>query len=251
MRYAKIQLIPNAGNLVVAYLAASGVVSVDGPGVTQEDAVQLVGQLAMQRDAAQLATRDRMRVAVYDSSGRFLGISTTSASKPGMPADVRAGGATMLPLVGDAPLVGDPWARDLADAIDNVTRAIARAKTATKPPVGGAPIVPAGLPLAAAILVGGAAVAVIGSVAAWRYLDPELRRDTAAIGAAATAYTDRLRTAAQTGTMPGPSEIEKSVAERVRARASSERTTGLLVGGGIALGSAGLALGAAYLGARA
>jgi hypothetical protein len=111
-----------------------------------------------------------------------------------------------------------------------VLRRIAKAKQTD---TGAGMITPAVAPAVVAIIVGGAALAVVAGAAAWRYLDPDLRRDVAQVQAAATMFSARLQTNRETGKMPDPSPVETGVAKRIEKLAKDETQRGLLVGGAV------------------
>jgi hypothetical protein len=231
-RYARIDYNPAAAELVAAtitgWAAMSGVER--GPGLRQDDAAQLAADLAVTRGIiATAGDPEQTRYAVYDSGGTFLRVQTPQGPE-------LENGETAIPIAGDYPFPPagfkrpydralDPnenWARDLVLAIDRCLRDLKRTEQAGSIPAGYGIEIPPDVqlgavpPLSIAIIVGGAAVAVIGTVATWRFLNPELRVQVASVRAAAKAYQARLAVLQTTGTMPGASPIEVANAAAVR-----------------------------------
>jgi hypothetical protein len=265
-RYARVTYNPAAAEIVAAKLtgwAAMGAASPEqGPGLTQDETVQFVADLAVLRHFAACG-RNRVKWAVYDAAGSFLRIEWSRDF-----AELGEG-ETALPVVGDEapppagmardyPAARDPtptWPRDLTLAIDALLREIKGAEVAGSIPPGygfealpggpGGEAIQSAWPIAAiAIVVGGAAVALIGKDAVWRYFDPTVRNHAASLRSAAKAYQMRLEVQEQTGVMPAASSIETSNAATVGelAKGQSRRYWGY---GAAAL--AGLGGGAALL----
>jgi hypothetical protein len=236
--YAKIDWQPNASELVATALAASAEVpsvGVDVAGaVAKADLQQLAAGLALYRDSNMLGARNLARLATFDAQGSFLGIVRADPTDPQLGDRVKQ----FYAIAGDGPIVNVPggaglpdnWGAQLARATDDVLRRIAKAKQ-TDP--GAGMITPAVAPAVVAIIVGGAALAVVAGAAAWRYLDPDLRRDVAQVQAAATMFSARLQTNRETGKMPDPSPVETGVAKRIEKLAKDETQRGLLVGGAV------------------
>lgn len=265
-KYARVTFNPLAAEIVAAKLtgwAAMGAAGpARGPGLTQDEAVQFVTELAILRHSAACGLR-RQQYAVYDASSGML--DTVLWSQPLVSID----GKHIIPIVGDEspPPVGlrgdyspslDPtktWPRDLVLAIDNLLRQLKRAELGGSVPAGyglepppggpGGEVVTAAWPLPiVAVVVGGAAIAVIGTAALWRYLDPEVRNRAAVIRAAAKSYEQRLQVLATTGTMPPASSIETSNAAAVVEMAKTQ--AGLYWGYGAAA-IVGIGGGAAFV----
>lgn len=146
----------------------------------------------------------------------------------------------------------DNWGELLGRALDHSLSVIADAKQLHAEPSGVTAELaqaPGVLPLS--IIVAGTAASIIGSVAAWRALDPEARIAIEAIGAASEAYRERIRIFESSGKMPPPSETEKSAAEKVKEAAGEGGTNGWLIAGGVAGGMAvGIGVGALVLSRR-
>ena len=234
-------------------------------GMTHADAVQVAVGLAQLRD---LVTVPRGRTVAIYRGGRFVRCELYAT--PEQLAKLDADPAlSWVPIVGTTPLQSPPvgqslvqlgeqhgipsvtaavpkdWGRQLALAIDGVlgdiadTRAGAEAfEVPTMQPALALPIV--------ALIVGGAAVAVVGAVGVWRYFNPDLRAKTEAIAAASTAYSERLQVFERTKVMPPVSAIEEGAAAAVVEAAKSETSAAWYFGGGVAGGVAlsTLALGA-------
>ena len=221
-------------------------------GMTHADAVQVAVGLAQLRD---MVTVPRGRTVAIYRGGRFVRCELYAT--PEQLAKLDADPAlSWVPIVGTTPLQSPPvgqslvqlgeqqgvpsvtahvpsdWGRQLALAIDGVlgdiadTRAGAQAfEVPTMQPALALPIV--------ALIVGGAAVAVVGA-------------KTEAIAAASTAYSERLQVFERTKVMPPVSAIEEGAAAAVIEAAKSETSAAWYVGGGVAGGVAltTLALGA-------
>src|SRR5262245_12227097 len=246
----------------LAQAALSAVIlapEIKGTGLSAGDAVQVATYFAMLRDV--VASYDarkggpHAKMALYTADGKpyrmvdFVGHTDTLASE--MKAKKLMGAL----VVGDAPFV-DPhvrltswtpvpnWGRKLALALDQVLIEFSKAEQGPNVPIGFAEITPAVLPLAlgtVAVIVTGAALALIGSVAAWRYLDPDLRRDSLIVRQAAENYAQRLSIFQDTGKMPPPSENETKGIDTVEKLASARGTTEwgwvAAIAGGLCAGS--------------
>lgn len=238
--YAKVDYVMGGGDVIAASVTAWAALPTEtGPGLDQGDATQLATDLSVIRHTATLEEIGCW--AIFDAAGAFRGKRYERLRMPDVPEGWQA-----LPIVGDerlpstTPLAGEglpkDWGRQLALAIDRTIEQIAKAKTAAGAPAGfGSLTVPIASPALVAIIVGGAALAVIGTVAAWRYLDPGLRTRIAEVRAAAKSYQDRLRVKNETGTMPPPSPIETSNADAV-ATAAGEREKSDWLWGAAAVG---------------
>jgi len=233
----------------------AGVGAERGPGLDQADAIQVATHLALLRHGVLGA--DLAKVAVYEQAaapawntftmGRFLG---TFAPGQGPKNAYR------IPIVGTERLWTRPagpglpvdWSRVLALAIDEVLARIAKAESGASQPSGerstaDLQVLPLGI---LTVIVGGAAAVIIGATALWRYLDPALRADIAAIEQAGSDYKKRLHLLKTTGVLPAPSENEKSLADRVEARSKTQIPGRWVLGGSIAGGVlAGILLSAA------
>jgi hypothetical protein len=154
-------------------------------------------------------------------------------------------GYSFIPIVGDAPFLKTAtraqnfnptsgWGRKLALAIDEVQQRIGRSEQGGDVPAQMSPAVFRAVPLV--VIVTGAAIAVIGSVAVWRFLDPDLRRDIVMIEDAARNYATRLGLWKETGTMPPPSVAEQEALSTVESLAKARSGSDWLWGAGIAGG---------------
>jgi len=233
-------------------------------GLTQSDAIQVAAGLAMLRDSV---TVPRLRTLAVYRGGEF---QARELATPERLAELDADPAlSWVPIVGTTPLesppvgasvvqageqlgvpsitahVPDDWGRQLALAIDGVLHDIADARSGGETYDAPGAVNVLALPIVA-VIVGGAAVAVIGAVGAWRYFNPDLRAKTEAITAASEAYAARLQVLENTKTMPPVSLIEEGAAAAVIASAKDESSSAWLLGGGFAGGvaAATLALGA-------
>jgi hypothetical protein len=252
---ASIHYLPAEAEIVVARVtswAAQGDPISHGPGLDQVDASQLAAHLAYLRHVC--AWGPSWYQGAWFDRGRLLGIRPYAWGTP-----VRgglAGTRVWVPIVGQEPFrrskfpesgMGADWPKMLALACENVLKKLADAETgnAAEPGwgsefPGGAEVVPGGIGLAGiAIIVAGAAVGVIGTAAAWRYLDPETRIETASIAAASRAYEVRLRAQMQSGRELPPSPIEQAQADRVRQAAGKSETNHYLWGGAALAGLGG------------
>lgn len=248
--------LPAHAEMVVARItswAAMGDPVSRGPGLDQGDATQVAAHVAYLRHLCAFGDGwDRM---AWYQDGRFYGVRTVGSAAP---VD-RLRTARGYPVIGEEPFrkppfgsssLGDDWPHQLAMACDTVLRRLTKAETADAVPrgwggefPGGAEPIPGGIGLGGiAIIVAGAAVGVIGTAAAWRYLAPEARIEIASIAAAARAYETRLQLQIQSGVELPPGPIETAQAERVRRAASTAQshmyTIGAAVVGGLGGGMA-------------
>lgn len=250
--YAKVDLVPGVAEVIATAMGGLASSNVEGPGLTQEDCVQLVSRWAWYRDRMMRGSAGNIKVALY-YNGAFQRVwEGPIANLQKLLAD---GKCTARLITGDGPLVspipggpglGDDWAVQLAKAIDCTTTRIKKAKQGGDIPIGLASFTkPIVAPAVVAIIVGGAAVAVIGSVAVWRYFDPDLRKHVATVQGAVAAYDARVAVGKATGTMPPPSPLELGAKKAVEDAASTETTSSLLWGlgiaGGLTAGAVGLA----------
>lgn len=258
--WARVSYTPVAAQAALAALALSP--EAHGPGLSAGDAVQVAAYLATLRDV--VATFNPMtggpgaQILEYDKSNKQVCIYNVNAQQAVDVEDhITSKGNRGVLLVGDAEFYGwstqpatradgiqvgpvDAWGKKLALALDQVLEKIGSAEQGPNIPVGMAQAVNAAIPLAAlAVVVTGAALAIIGAVAAWRYLDPDFRRDALAIKTAAENYAQRLNIMTTTGQMPPPSENEKSAAQAVESYAKERSTTDWLWGAGIFVGLIG------------
>ncbi|MHC4218174.1 MAG: hypothetical protein ACYSU7_06915 [Planctomycetota bacterium] len=238
---------------LVGWAAMAGAGPDKGPGLTQNESVQFAAQLASLRTAIARSGKS-IELAAYDGENRFV---RTLIATPESELDPDL---HYFPIVGTDPVpaanggeLGKRWGADLVLAIDRLLAQIAKSERAGEAPAGygAAPmpgIMPAALPVAAiAVLVGGAAVAVIGTAAVWRYLDPEVRTRAAAVTSAAQSYQARILAAQTTGVMPPPSPIEVATAEIVQKAAGEQRTRYYLYGAAALAGIGGGAALVSYL----
>lgn len=244
--YGVVQWIPGSEQTVAATLLTYAATDT-AAGLGQDDAVQLASGLASLRTVCSTPLGGG-KFALYASDGRLLG--TRVATQADLEEAYRRE-RMPVPIVGDNPLTRPPvgagdaadWGPTVALAIDRVLGKVNQARTAGS--AQGAQVTPAlALPVMV-LIVGGAALSIIASVAAWRYLDPELRGEVAAVTAAADAYRARLDIYSQTGQMPPTSDVERSVADQIRGLAKERRnnrwavTAGVV--GGTVVGAVGLA----------
>lgn len=220
--------------------------------IDHDVAVQACTALMVQRNAVTMSYRGTM-VLFEKASGNF--VRTEAYYKAGEAVEraaeyERDGKLVPLPLLGLDPLFDlspgsgpvPKWGPTLALALDQCVRRIAKSETSTSP--GGAEVIPAIEPLSIgtiAVIVGGVAVAVIGGIAAYRFLEPSARVQIAAVEAATLAYQERLAVFEKTGQMPSVSEIERAnAASVVEAAKSSGRADWIVTGaavGGTAVGA--------------
>lgn len=244
LRYARVAARLGFAQAVAVKIAIADKLSVGkGPGLTQDEATQVCASLAWSRDVAMYGRP--ARIAAFQG-GKLIGADYYRAGD----------GIENVPIVGDAPKrqivpPGDglpaDWGVTLANACDAVLGMIRKSETATQIPIGYSMQIPAAFPVVSALIVGGLAVTVIGSVAAWRYLSPEARTSLALVEASATAYRARLAAYQETGKMPPASELETNTATMVKELAEKGRAAGFwsgaavgggavaAIGGGIAL----------------
>lgn len=243
MSYAKVDWSPGGSEIIAVSLGVTA--AADGstgpnPGgtVAHADLVQLATGLSLFRDSNMIGARGLARVACFNKLGSLIGVSRVNPIDPKLPKEC----TSFYTIAGDGPIVSvkggaglpDNWGAQLARASDNCLRRIGKSKQTDGS--GGGMVTPALAPVAIAIIVGGAALAVIGTVAAWRYLDPDLRRDIAQTQVAASAFSARLQALRETGTLPPPSPVETGVAKRIATLSSDETKRGLLYGGAVAGG---------------
>jgi hypothetical protein len=232
---------------------------VKGPGLSAGDAVQVVTYLSVLRDV--VASYDTRRggpyakIALYDGDGKPYRLVDFVGKVGALDAEMGKKGLYGAMVVGEAPFLNPHvdviswtpipgWGRKLALALEGTIIGISNAEQGPDIPAGFAEIIPAILPAVlapVAIIVTGAAIAVIGSVAAWRYLDPDFRRDSTLIRVAAEDYAKRLSIFQDTGNMPPPSENEQKAVDTVEkmasARSNSDWIWAVALAGGLALGS--------------
>jgi hypothetical protein len=273
--WARVDYSSTASNAAWAALAAQAAITSQGPGIGQADAVQMAAEFAATRDLvanwqcrtiAEVTTPAGKPVAIW----KAYGVTEAFQIMDG----INQRGNVGMFIVGDGPLlqygpggfsgpndtsttdanaaqilasISPKWGQKLALALDQVLAQIAIAPQGAAPPATASEIV---LPVVAttAIIVSGVAIAIIGSVAAWRYLDPDLRASALLIRQAAADYAERLGVYAQTGTMPPASDIEKQAAPTVQSMSSSRSKTDWLWGGAVVGGIAGGFLLAAAIG---
>lgn len=213
-------------------------------GLAEADAVQLATGLSVLRSIVSQPYGAGL-FATYDQKGRFLGERFADS------AQLQAWyekGITPTAVVGDNALSPNPagegvpadWSRQLALACDQCNHMVAKARTG--PNIGGPIVASPVLALPAmTVIVTGAAVAVIGATAAWRYLDGEARAQIAAVEKAAEAYQARLEVYQSTGAMPPASEMETAAAGVVKTLSDKRRANrwywagAAVAGGGVAI----------------
>lgn len=270
-KYARVIYSPAVADTVAAKMAGwaamGGLGPERGPGVTQDEAVQLVTNLSVLRHSAAMGV-NAGRFAVYGLSGDFRGVQLNPKAET-LDAEYQ----TAVPIVGDEPPPPaglsspydpnlDPvanWPRKLVLAIDRVCTQIAKSEKGGSIPQGyGFDPLPPGVggegTLAAwpaigivAVIVGGAAIATIGGVAVWRYLDADVRTRTAEISAAGTAYQARLQVYQASGTMPPPGPLETANAKAIEEAAKESSDKYWLIGAAALAGIGGGAALISYL----
>jgi hypothetical protein len=254
-RTARVHYVPAGAEIVVARVtswAAMGDPISHGPGLDQGDATQLAAHLAYLRHLCAFGV-EWSRFAWFQN-GKFMGCRVVDG---GSPAGVdRFQTASGIPIVGEEPFrrqpwgngnLGEQWPWELALACDCVLRQIARSEQSDTPETGWGAEFPgeaepsfSGIGAAGiALIVAGAAVSIIGTAAAWRYLDPQVRIETASAAAAARAYEIRLRTQMQSGVELAPSPIETAQAARIKAQARAAGNTNWTIGGAVVAGLGG------------
>jgi hypothetical protein len=249
-KWARVDFDASAGRAAFALL--------EGPagGLTQNQAVQLVTWLAGLRD--RIAAPGFAQIATWNAAGQSMGLREAfgTAGVQAVLADVKARHLSALYVAGDKPFF-QPHAPDgplhdnprlgikYATALDNIMVRIGKAEQGGEVP---ATVQLGQWQIAAlvAVVVTGAALAVIGTVAAWRYLDPDFRRDALIVHDAAQLYSARLDVFERTGQMPEPSELETQAGPTVERLASERSKTGWIVGaavgGGVLAGTVILGL---------
>jgi hypothetical protein len=253
LQWARVEYQPGAAPVVFARLSLLGTASdaMGLSGMTGNESVQVATYLAGLRDTC--ASWNPLAGGPYATMAAF--------SKTGAPERMLEGNSVYLekkfkelasrdyrftPVVGDAPFLKtatraqdfnptNGWGRKLALAIDEVLQRMGRSEQGgeTPPTVEPAQFARV-IPLI--VIVTGAAIAVIGSVAVWRYLDPDLRRDIVMVEDAARNYATRLGLWKETGTMPPPSVSETEALSTVESLAKSRSGSDWLWGAGIAGG---------------
>jgi len=240
---ALVQFNPAAAVAVRNVLRSAAAMQVTTPvRVATEDLITWGTRVAQLRDRA--VAGGPVRYAVPYGDGGLVESPSTYSEAQRQTVLAGLGGATAYPIVGNAPLMsGDPWARTLALASDNVLRRVAKAPSSSNE--GPSLTYQTASPVIVGIIVAGAAVAVVGGVVAWRALDPETVRHQADLDAALQAYDARLTHKEATGTMPEPSPVEQAVEKSiVTLAAEGKRRSWLLslgVVGGFTVGVTGLA----------
>lgn len=251
--YAKVELVTGVGDTIATMMGTLASAPIDGPGLTQEDAVQLASLWAWRRDRFMRGASWEVKVSLSgkmkgSKTDAFHGVWQGSAAELAKLLTANPELRATL-MVGDGPLsspypgggkLGDDWGITLARALDRQTVKIAKARQGGVIPTGYASWTKSvAAPAVVGIIVGGAALAVVGSVAVWRYFDPELRKATAVLNAASSAYDARVQVAKQTGKMPPPSLIEEQTQGMISDLSREERNRSLLIGLGIAGGLVG------------
>jgi len=255
-KVARVEYSAAQASAAIALLRGAGP-ETRGPGLDQSDAIQVATHLALLRH--EVLGAGRAKVAVYraripagrtftvtgDPMGEFLGTF--------YPGEGPRQGVYRIPIVGTEPLFTRPpgpglpedWSRSLALAIDELLARIAKADEGASQPAGARSTADLSLlPFAiVAVIVGGAAAAIVSSVALWRFLAPETRIGIAAVEQAGSDYAARLRILKETGTLPAPSPNELASAAQIEKLASAQRPGKWMLGGAVAAGAlAGLLL---------
>lgn len=245
MRYARVGYRLGYGSLVAAKLQVGGTLPIgEGAGVVQVEADQLAATFAYSRDWCMWG--GATHAAVFHK-GAYVG------EEP--PPNVSPAELDIVPVVGDAPYnyiapggkgLPENWGLLLGVACDYVLGKVRTAKRSSEIPLGWSMMVPTALGGGiVAIIVGGAAVAIVGAVAAYRYLDPDARAAMATVATAAQLYQARLEVLKKTGKLPDPSPIETSQAEAIKKLAGKGSANGWMLGGAVLGGLAGgMSLGA-------
>lgn len=271
-RMARVTYLPSHADFLVARVigwASMGDPVSRGPGLDQGDAVQFVTHMAYLRSAAACGIEPYQRACYLSPGGAFLGVRTAGQPPPRSRYLPPRGSdrLVMLPVYGQEPItrpaygsgqMGEQWPADLALACDTVIRRVAKAEQG--PEVvpgwggefpGGAEPIPGGIGVGAiSVIVAGAAVAVVGSFAAWRYFSPDVRIEAATVAAAARAYETRLRAMVTNGVELPPSPIELASAERVRTAAKQSRDNQMMIGAGVVAGVGATATLLSYIRSR-
>ncbi|MGH7605573.1 MAG: hypothetical protein ACRENK_16460 [Gemmatimonadaceae bacterium] len=246
IRWARIEYQPAEATVALTSFMLPG----NQAGLSGADCVQAAVYLATLRDVVasyDIATGGpSARLAIY-RDGHQVEYFEGNAQQGIERARQLAGSERAFLVVGNAEFRGcalylrsdlfeipvDAWGMKLALALDQVLVRMSTSEQAASP----MQAQPAVFPLAAVIvIVTGAAIALIGSVAAWRYFDPDFQRDATLVNAAAESYTARLAAAQATGTMPPVSPIESGAVDAVTRMSSDRKTTDWLWGAGIAGG---------------
>lgn len=259
LQWARVEYTPEAAELAFGKLAMVNVPdAMGGPGLKGSDTVQVATFFAALRDVC--ASYDLKSggpvssIAAFKADGESIGVleggpeymrrKTTELLK-----EKNVG---MMAILGDAPFRATAthaydwnptpaWGKKLALSIDELLTRMGKSEQGGEVPPAfmAADFVTVAFPIPLLVIVTGAALAVIGSVAVWRYLDPDLRRDVLVVKQAAEGYAMRLGIWKQTGTMPPPSAVESDALETVerlsKARASTDWIWGVGLFGGIAL----------------
>jgi hypothetical protein len=253
LMWARVDYSAPAANAAWGILRAAP--EIQGPGLNQADAVQAVTDAAVLRDL--VGAWGCAHLVAFDSDGNPLGefFPVSREETQTIAAKLATLNASAYYVVGDLGLsepkairgksgVIAKWGPQLALALDQTCIEIAKAKQGPDIPIGAVSTANMmGLPIGAvAIVVTGAALAVIGGIAAWRYLDPDFRRDAALIRNAAENYAKRLDFFEKTGAMPAPSQTELEAVPAVQAMAAKRESTDWTWAGIIAGGLTGGAL---------
>lgn len=256
-KYARVELIPDAADVIAASVGSVAALPYKGPGLSQDDAVQLVSKWAWRRDRFMRGAANDVKVALHNTKDQnFAGVWEGDLGKLGKLLTARPELQATL-MVGDGPMaaplpgggeLGDKWAIELARALDATTTDLAKVQQGGDIPFGfGSVSKLVAAPVVVGIIVGGAALAVIGTAAVWRYLDPELRAYVSGLNAAADAYDKRVQVFKATGKMPGPTPTEVSIAKQIKAQAAKETGQSLIYAGAIAGGLTLTAVGLAWV----
>lgn len=251
LQWARVEYDPGVAQAVFARLSAFGGSSDSNPlsGMTGSESVQVAAYLAALRDM--VASWDTKTGGPYVTMAMFRDgrgekvLAGTTKSLAGYFTQGTPKDATFTPIVGDAPFRSfamaasdknptDHWGKKLALACDELLQRFGKSEQGGDVPP---QMMPTALPLVPlVVIVTGAALAVIGSVAVWRFLDPDLRRDMVVVEQAARSYAERLGVWKTTGTMPPPSPAEEDALSTVESMAKSRGQSDWLWGAGIAGG---------------
>ncbi len=268
MKYAEVDFWLGSYGATVQALEAMAATTLEGPGFDHAETVQVVSCFAVWRDFC--AHGGSPEIAFYkDGAFYWASDSVTMAEYKSIMSDQLEDGSvaskdskgkttttTELSVWGDGPQgqsgdwtpgegLPEDWGSQLAAACDWSIDTIEKAKqAASKPGANGGRVETVLLPAAAmtaAIIVAGVAAAVIGSVAAWRFLDPKERTSMAAVAGASNAYMSRIDAFKATGKMPPPSQVEIGARKAIEeAASSSDKQAWMMFGlatGGIVAGT--------------
>ena len=250
LQWARVEYDPGVAQAVFARLALfGGADSSPLSGMSGGESVQVAAYLSALRDT--VASWDTKTggpygtIAIFqDGHGEKVLEGTTNYLSGYFSSGLQKG-TVVVPIVGDAPFrsfatsatdvnPSPKWGKKLALACDELLQRFGKSDQGGDVP---AQVSNTALPLVPlVVIVTGAALAVVGSVAVWRFLDPELRRDMVVVENAARSYAERLGMWKTTGTMPPPSPAEEDALSTIEGLAKARGQTDWLWGAGIAGG---------------